>query len=488
MAKDWKALLAPRISLNGATPVYLQIAQTVIEEIRRGRLAPQDLLPSSRELATSLAINRKTVIAAYQELETQGWLSTSGTRGTFVATRLPIMTEAPAPSSAPRSSRDTARFADRLRSGVEIPAVYPTASSICLDDGIPDTRLFPAQSYARAYRQALLFGGRRGSLGYGDPRGLELLRAQIAQMLNAERGLASAADNICLTRGSQMALFVVTRIITSPGDKVVVEELTYPPAREAFRAAGAEILRVRLDDDGVDVEHLEQLCRRNTIRAIYLTPNHQFPTTVLMKPERRLRLLSLSDQFGFSIVEDDYDHEFHFRHRPLFPLASVAPDKTFYIGSMSKLLAPTLRLGYIVAPTKVIDRAAQEVLLIDRQGDQVTEAAVAALMSAGEIRRFARKAVGIYRERRTHFAESLQAELGDELSFRPPDGGLAFWLRFRDLRKLDRLEQSSGRLRFLPSRCFGDGAARRGLRIGFAALDRTEAKTAIRLLREGIVG
>ena len=131
------------------------------------------------------------------------------------------------------------------------------------------------------------------------------------------------------------------------------------------------------------VEDVEQLCRLHRVRAIFLTPHHQFPTTVALQPDRRLRLLDLARQFAFAVIEDDYDHEFHFESQPLLPMASYAPERVIYVGSLSKLLLPALRIGYVVAPAKVVDALAQEVMLMDSMGNVVTEDATAELINTG---------------------------------------------------------------------------------------------------------
>ena len=249
---------------------------------------------------------------------------------------------------------------------------------------------------SRAYRTALRQAARGNWLGYGDPRGSPILRETIANMLSAHRGIVATADNICITRGSQMAIFLAARILVRPGETVVVEALSYSPAWEAFRAAGASVVGARLDDNGLDVEDLEALCRKHKVRALYLTPHHQFPTTVSLTPQRRLRLLDLAGQFGFAVIEDDYDHEFHFEQQPLLPIASYAPRRTVYIGSMSKLLLPGLRIGYVAAAPDVIRQMAKETVIIDRQGNVPTELAVVELIESGELHRHARKALQVY--------------------------------------------------------------------------------------------
>ncbi len=305
-------------------------------------------------------------------------------------------------------------------------------------------------------------------------------------MLNLDRGVLTTPDNICLTRGSQMAIYVTARILATRGDTIVMEELSYPPARESFRSAGAEVIAVGLDAQGMRVDELEKICRRKRVRAVYVTPHHQFPTTVLLPPARRLRLFALAAQFGFAIVEDDYDHEFHFSHQPMLPLASADPDgRVVYIGSMSKLLSPSLRLGYLAAPKALIDRAAAEIMMIDRQGDPATETAVAELIAIGEIHRHTRKVLKIYGERRALLAQLLRDELSGQIEFDLPDGGLAVWVRFRadiDLVRLAELARGQ-RLLLLPGGAFSITARRvQGARLGFASLDPQELRLAVQRL------
>jgi GntR family transcriptional regulator / MocR family aminotransferase len=175
-----------------------------------------------------------------------------------------------------------------------------------------------------------------------------------------------------------------------------------------------------------------------------------------MRHGKRLRLLGLAGQFRFAIVEDDYDHEFHFSHQPLLPLASVAPRKTIYVGSMSKLLTPSIRLGYVVAPALVIERMAGEVLLLDRQGDPATELAIAGLIDSGEVNRHARKSLQIYAHRRQLFSLLLRESIGDILPFEEPEGGLAFWMDIDGRLDIEKLNERASRegIQYLPPNSF----------------------------------
>ena len=473
-----------RIDPAHPSPIYMQIVHALIHEIERGRLPSGAFLPSSRDLAATLGVNRKTVVLAYEDLIAQGWLVSAGTRGTMVSTSLPEAARPASRAAPPPPVVGEVQPAYAFNAPPERPLALP-AGRLKLDEGSPDGRLFPAEILARAYRTAVQRAMRDKRLQYRDPRGSPMLRETIAAMLRAERGLAVEAANICITRGSQNGIFLAARTLIHPGDTVLVDELTYEPAVAAFAACGARVVPVGLDDDGTDVADVERQCRAHRVRAIFLTPHHQFPTAVALRPERRLRLLDLARQFAFAIVEDDYDHEFHFQSQPLLPMASYAPDRVIYIGSLSKLLLPALRIGYIAAPGPVIDAIAHGVSLIDGMGNTLTEDTAADLIASGEVRRHARKVTQVYAGRRAAFAQSIAETFGARVDLRLPDGGLAFWLRFRDTADLDRIEAGAAAIgiSMASSRSFAqrDGAPR-GLRLGFASPTEVEARRALAAL------
>jgi GntR family transcriptional regulator/MocR family aminotransferase len=486
MLRPWQVTLGERIDPARSTPIYMQIIQALIRDIERGRLTKGTYLPSSRELATTLGVNRKTVVLAYEDLIAQGWLASAGTRGTMVSNSLP---------EQPRAGAGTRKEALSTEPDYEYqrpparPLALPAGTGPKLDEGAPDGRLFPPELLARAYRTAIARASRENRLQYRDPRGAPALRRSIANMLKTQRGLPVGPENICITRGSQNGILLAAQALLRPGDAVIVEALTYEPAVAAFRACGAKIVPVALDEQGIDVEAVEHAARRHAVRAVFVTPHHQFPTTVSLRPERRLRLLELSRQFGFAVIEDDYDHEFHFQSQPLLPMAAYAPQKVIYVGSMSKLLLPALRIGYVAAPGAVIDSLAHLVSVTDGMGNTVTEDAAAELIESGELRRHARKVHQIYARRRQNFAAQLDRILGDLVEYRLPDGGLAFWLRFRaDLDQLEERARARG-LRFASSRSFmTDDSAERGLRFGFASLDERETVEVLELLKLAAAG
>lgn len=487
MLRSWDLNL--HITKSSGVVVYLQIAQQIIDEIQRGRLIPTAAMPGTRELAEKLQVNRKTIVLAYDELIAQGWLISESRRGTFVSAKLPHFSPAkPTNIDLKETTKDKpapvlAKYAAAIES-------ENMANLIDFNDGIPDTRLIPFETISKAFRHALIEPIRSNKLGYGDPKGMPNLRVALADMLNMERGLSVDIDNICIARGSQMGIFLAARVLANPQKYVVVESLSYPPAREAFRSCGAKILTVGLDQNGINVEALEALCKKYPISAIYVTPHHQFPTTVMMTAERRLKLLMLAEQYDFVIVEDDYDHEFHFHHHPVFPLASTAhAGRVIYVGSLSKVLAPGLRIGYLVASKEIINQCAAEVMLIDRQGNSVTELAVAALLESGEIKRHIRRTLKIYNERRNTLIDLLLNELAEHINFDSPNGGLAIWLRLNSGIDISKLVEKAMRekVKILPASLFSESNENvNGIRLGFGSLNANELATGVQRLKRAI--
>ena len=484
MLRPWNPNLIVRA--EGPVSLSVRIAQAIIEEIQRGRLTAGDSLPGTRDLAKDLEVNRKTVVQAYDELAAQGWVTTDQRRGTFIARNI----RDGAPKKAEPEPAQS--FAEPRGHVVKPPLLWPRQGKAGFDDGVPDQRLIPTTAIAQAYAGAARAASRQRLLGYGDPRGTEALRQSISKMLNMTRGLNTTPDNICVTRGSQMALYVIAHTIVTKDDTVIFEELTYPPAVQAFTLAGAKVQAAKLGPEGIDLNHLEAICRRTRVRALYLTPGHQFPTTVVLRPSARLRLRALAAQFGFIVIEDDYDHEFQFDHQPMFPLASNDhAGQIIYVGSFSKVLSPSLRVGYVAGPSRLIQEFGNWIGAIDRQGDPITELAIVELIESGQLRRHIKRVHAVFDKRRTAFADALQDELGDLAIFDVPTGGLAFWLRFTDDFDIARLEQrwpQGGQMFLTSTQCAINGKPKPAARLGFASLDGHEMQATIERLREAVGG
>jgi GntR family transcriptional regulator / MocR family aminotransferase len=469
-------------------PMFKQIARAIAADIGRGRLRPGDVLPGSRTLARSLGVQRLTVVAAYEELAADGWVVTRGTRGTFVAAALPDPRPEPLPAAV------GSRAGSRQRVELDLPQPPPGGlpyqaprGALLFAPNRPDVRLIPSRLIGRAYGRAL---GRDGPvlLAYGRPQGHERMRVAIAAMLSATRGLAVTADDLCITRGSQMAIALLARALLRPGDAVGVEELAHPPAVEAFRQQGAKVVPIPLDAQGLKIEPLEALARDQRLRAVYVTPHHQFPTTVALSPARRAQLLALARARRFVIIEEDCDHEFHYDGRPVLPLASADQwGVVAYVGTLSKVLAPGLRIGYVVAPRPLLASVVAHRLHIDVQGDRVLECALAHLIEQGEVQRHIRKVRREYAARRDVLVEALRRSLPDALSFSVPAGGIGLWVQAADGIDVDQWAErarSRGAVVVTAASYAVDRRPRRRpfLRLGFAALDRRELVEGVRRL------
>ncbi len=468
-------------------PTFLRIARAVSEDIRRGRLRAGDALPGSRTLASSLGVHRNTVLAAYRELAAEGWIATAEAQGTFVSPQIPDV--------SPRRFSAQAAVAREIspRVGFDLgpqriaplppPAPLPSSSPASLDGPM-------SAELARAMRRVLT---RRAVevLSYGDPAGPASLRTALATMVAATRGVAARAENVLVTRGSQMGIDLAARALVSPGDVVAVEALGYRPAWEALRAAGAKLVSLPVDAHGLDTSALEQLCAEQRVRGVYVTPHHQFPTTVTLAPARRLRLLEIAREHRLFVLEDDYDHEFHYEGRPVLPLASAdVHGVVVYLGTLSKVLAPGMRIGFVVAPEPLATRLAAIRRVVDRQGDHLLENAVADLLEEGEIQRHIRRAKRVYAERRERLASLLEARFSSVLSFRLPSGGTAIWTRVASDVAVDTWAAKAEELGLViqPARQFAfDGKTRPFLRLGFAQHDEREVREALRRLEVALV-
>lgn len=478
--RSWK--VAVHLDPTADLPLFLQIARSISRDVRRGRLRAGDQLPSSRALASSLEVHRNTALAAYRELAAEGWIATHATRCTVVSRDL---AEGVTPGSPATGARFPRRAGFNLRPAIDPGLPTPFApGTLVLSSGAPDLRLVPVDSLARAYRRALRAEpGGRSPLDYGDPCGHPRLRHALAMMLAAVRGLAVQPDNILITRGSQMALDVIGRALLSPGDLVAVESMGYRPAWGALRQTGAHLVPLPVDQQGLSIETLTELAARKPVKAVYLTPHHQYPTTALLSAGRRMALLELARTRRIAVIEDDYDHEFHYDGRPVLPLASVdTAGVVVYVGTLSKILAPSLRLGFVVAPQPVIERCAAVRALIDRQGDHVVERAIAELIEDGELQRHAGRARRLYLGRRDALCEALSRRLGGALSFTRPAGGIALWARAHgiDVRAWARQAVNRHKVGFRIGRDFTfDSRDEPYVRLGFASLNDTEIAEAV---------
>ncbi|KQM51734.1 GntR family transcriptional regulator [Pseudomonas sp. Leaf15] len=476
--RKWRPLL--KLDDGSSQASYRKIAEGLVAAILEGRLPPGTLLPGTREMAQLLDVNRKTVILAYEEALTKGWLISEPRRGTFVNAQL-------APKPVPSHAKPS--FAPALVPQAVVPYFTQNAQVIALehrhdalffDNGACDHRLLPQAVLHRYYRNALRSSFTTNTVRYGSEGTGYYLRCALADMLRNNRGLMISAENICLTPGTQVSLYLTASLLIQPGDVVLVERLSYPPAWEIFRKLGARLITVDMDDEGCRTDHIEQLCQAHKVRMIYLTPHHQFPTTVSLHAARRQHLLALAALHDFCVIEEDYDHEYHFNGRPYLPLASDSAQRhVIYIGSLSKALGSTFRCSYVVAPAHVIEVLQKSAALVVGDTDAVAQKMLADLINEGELKKHLRRVSKEYAARREVLQSCLHEAFGERVQVRTPEGGLALWVRFQDETDVDRLvENALGQGVVVRSaRQFSpEGLSENALRLGFASLNRDEIR------------
>lgn len=475
--RAWELTLS--LDRSSHQPLPQQLVLAITEAIRTGRLEPGAALPGTRPLARTLGLHRNTVVAAFDELRAQGWVETSRASHTRVTETLPVAQIARAPTGKARSLGYELRpFENSARS-------FEAAPRDVLDftGGLPDARLFPSHLLARAYRRALKLSSGK-ALAFGSPAGSLLLRERLAQMLATRRGLTVAPDELLITRGSQLALHLLSIALFRPGDVVAVESPGYPSAREAFTLLGAKLLPIPVDGEGLQVDKLATALRRTTIRALYVTPHHHDPTTVTLPARRRLALLELARQHRFAIIEADYDHEFQFEGAPVLPMAATDPHGVVIsVGTLSKAIAPGLRMGFVAAPKELLTTLLAIRGQVDRQGDLGLENAVAELLEDGEVLRHSLRARRAFHARRDLLVELLRKKLGGVLEFEVPRGGLALWSRVDDRVDVEAWAKASlqrGARFFTGKQYMPSGRSIPYVRLGFGHLDEVELAEAVR--------
>lgn len=470
MLRPWPVLL--EISQDTSKPLYIRIANSIIEAIKKGSLKKGEALPGSRQMAILLDINRNTVTTAYEILISEGWLVSENRKGTFVSENLQF--------TSPDNDKSLVNNAKNESQ---------TIANIVFDGGLPDPSVTPIDEIAKAYRRIFSQKVRRNVLNVGSELGYDKFRDAVSQMLNQSKGMCTSANEICITRGSQMAFFLTAHCLLKQDDVVLIENPGYRPAWEAFEHAGAKLIPIDVDKNGINLEMVKLILKSIRIKAIYITPHHQFPTTVTLSLSRRLELINLSNYYGFTIIEDDYDSDYYFGKRPKTPVCAHKELENFvYISTLSKLISPAIRIGFLYSNVDFLNKICDLRKIIDSHSDGIMEHSILELINSGDIRRHKKRMIHHYLSKRDRFAELLNKYLKDKITFRKPDGGLAFWLNFN--KKIDVFEiQKNALIKgliFLTPKKFNFAEPVNGLRIGYASLSEYNMKRGLEILAKCI--
>jgi GntR family transcriptional regulator / MocR family aminotransferase len=396
---------------ESSKPVYHRIADALRQALRDGTVEVGSLLPSTRELGSQLKVHRHTVTRSLEELMSEGWLESEPGRGYRVV---------------------TGQGQDIVTTSVLWPE-FPVLENLSPEQdgdfdfpsGKPDLRLFPQKEFFRVLRQKLRDMNPEALMGYSEPSGSLALRQQLGTYLARMRGLTKG--QVMVTHGSQEAILLLGQLLAKGQRRTIcVEELGYPPAWDALRLSGAELVGVPVDQDGLRVDVLESIAQKQPPALLYCTPLHQYPTTATLSIERRRHLLEVVAKYRIPVIEDDYDHEFHYSGRPILPLAGEdTSGLVMYVSTFSKLVYPSARLGFCLIPDQLLEPLCRLKRCTTRQNDLLIQETMASWILEGGLERHLRRMRKAYLQRLEVMCEQLDRMA---LSYLRPHGGMSVWV------------------------------------------------------------
>lgn len=462
-------------------PLYRQLYESVRAAILAGRLRGGTRLPATRTLAETLGLSRASVVNAYELLFAEGYVTGSVGSGTYVATVLPDALLTAGTAQPPASLTLPTRPASLGAVDTGAPRAFRA--------GIPALDMSPLAEWERVAARRLRRLPRE-LLAYGDPAGYLPLREALADYLGASRAVVCHPDRIIIVAGAQQGLDLAARVLLAPGDAVWLEDPGYAGTREAWRAAGARLVPVPVDAEGLDPAAGEALAP--AARLAYVTPSHQYPTGTTMPLPRRLALLDWARRAESWIVEDDYDSEFRYAGRPLPAMQGLQSDsRVIYVGSFSKVLFPGLRLGYLVVPDSLVEAFLRTRLYMDRHPPAIDQAILADYLAEGYFVRHIRRMRKLYATRQAALVEAARRELSGRLDVQPAEAGLHLvgWLPpGADDRATEQLAAAHGVEAPALSGYATLPLARPGLLLGYAAIPEPAIRAGVTALARALAG
>ncbi len=475
-----------RASALGSRGIY----ETLREQIEGGVYGSSGLLPSSRSLADELQVSRTTVTVAYEQLAAEGFITVRQGARPRVAKSLVSENRVPQRKAVPAAIRFSV-YGDKLSAIAEDLRGERKDYIVDFRYGDIASADFPVLAWKKAVMAAIT--QRPGRLAYGDPRGLPRLRDALKSYLWRARSIQCSTDQIIVVNGSQQGLDLCARILLQHGDRYVFEDPGYAMARHAFSATGAEAVSVPVDEHGMQTESLQSI----KAKLAYVTPSHQFPIGSVMPVTRRQQLLSWAKQSGAIIVEDDYDSEFRYDISPIPPLYSLEGyDNVIYVGTISKTLSPTLRIGYLVVPNFLRNVFVAAKQVSDRHTASLEQEALASFIETGAYESHVRRVRRQNGERRQTLLNALNHTFGKSIRIIGADAGLHIVVRFSDLpgsleQRLIEMAGSAGVGVRPLTPLYNAGAVEQpaacaGIVMGYAALDTRKMERGVQLLAQAV--
>src|ERR1700739_3844746 len=406
-------------------PMYHRLCDWFRSAILTGQLRPGQKIPSTRYLALELKVSRITVLCAFQQLSAQGYIESSAGSGTYVAKSIPDQPTRLGLSKQPRLVDYPPSAGSRKISQLSAKLVpFPTLP-FGLDAfrvGLPALDQFPVSTWsrlvARCWRRP-----KKEMLMYGDRMGFEPCREAIAEYVTTVRGVRCDASQVMIVNGSQQGLEITARALLDPGDHIWIEEPGYPGAVQAFHSVTGNQIPVPVDDEGLDVKEGIRRCPK--ARAAFITPSHQFPLGVTMSAGRRMMLLEWAFRNNSWIVEDDYDSEYDFRKRPIAAVQGLdTTARVIYVGTFSKVLFPSLRIGYLIVPSDLVSAFSRIRQASDLSHSTLEQAVLADFIQEGHLARHIRRMRMLYMERNEMLTDEIRKQLGSAVELVSAQAGM----------------------------------------------------------------
>ena len=453
------------------TPIYIQIFEQVRRQILSGELPPGFRLPAERKLAESLGVNRTTILNAYRELKAEGLIGSRVGNGTIVLSYLDEELSVDNSPREPSWNQIFSQYANRLDSYLvqELLVLANRTDVISFATGIASPETGPIEALA-GIEHELLKSRNHKALIHTPTEGLLSLRQAICRLMQ-KRGIYCQPDEIMMLSGSQQGIDLAARVILDPGDIVVIEEPTYFPAIQVFRAAGARIITVPIDDQGMKVDGLEQLLHRYRPKLIYTIPTFQNPSGTVLELGRRKHLVELASKHNVIILEDDAYGDLCYEGHPVPMLKSMDNDGyVIYLSTFSKNIYSGLRLGWMAAHKKMVKEFASAKQLMDLHSNSLSQWIVERFIESGSLESHLIETCSEYRNRRDLMHQALSKYAPKDLIWNIPTGGYYLWCRLPDGVSASKLVSKAGdyKVSFVPgSPFFASGQGDDYIRLNF---------------------
>ena len=486
-------IVSPQMKLDRSQLLYRQIYETIRSWILTGRYRAGERLPSTRSIASSLNVSRNTALLAYEQLIAEGYCSGSIGSGTYVNSS---MEKSILIGGTPNAQRSTANSATPAlssyakRVGVSHP--FTASGSVRrphfrydFQYGLPGVGEFPHEVWQKLVSRRARASSMQ-SLRYGPAAGYLPLRQVIADYLRRARGVSCGPDEIVIVNGSQQALDLAARLLLDPNDDVIIEDPHYQGARQVFQAAGAKLIAAQVDEEGLNISGLPKSAE--SAKLVYVTPSHQFPTGGIMPAARRLALLAWARKNNSYILEDDYDGEYRYEGWPVAAIQGLdQAERVLYVGTFSKSLFPSIRIGFLVIPKTLIKHFTAAKWLADRQTSTLEQEVLTDFIQEGHFEKHLRRSRMKYASRRKVLLQALEQALGNRVQISGASAGvhLLVWIKNMSQAQLNKLiegaaKEGVGLYSILPY-YLNPPKNRAGLLFGYASLTEDAIRNGVRI-------